>query len=139
LGNLRHNMEDRIICFLIDDDDDDQEIFSLALSNIDENIHCITANDGIDALTKLNREDKFTPHFIFLDLNMVRMNGRECLQEIRKIPRLENVPVIIYSTSSEQRDIVETKHMGAADYIVKPPSMALLEKRLEQVLRGYNT
>lgn len=132
-------MTDRIICFLIDDDDDDQEIFSLALSNIDENIHCVTANDGIDALTRLHNEDKFTPHFIFLDLNMVRMNGRECLSEIRKIPRLDNIPVIIYSTSSEQRDISETKDLGAADYIVKPPSMALLEKRLEQVLRGYHT
>jgi len=132
-------MEDRIICFLIDDDDDDQEIFSLALSNIDENIHCITANDGIDALTKLNKEDQFTPHFIFLDLNMVRMNGRECLSAIRQIPRLDSIPVIIYSTSSEQRDIAETKDLGAADYIVKPPSMSQLEKRLEQVLRGYHT
>ena len=127
---------DDIICFLIDDDDDDQEIFSLALSNIDESIRCITANDGVDALSKLNLEDQFTPNFIFLDLNMVRMNGRECLVEIRKIPRLNDVPVIIYSTSSEQKDIIETRVLGAADYIVKPPSMALLEKRLEQVLKG---
>lgn len=139
MGNLRHNMEDKIICFLIDDDDDDQEIFSLALSNINENIDCITADDGIDALSKLNKEEKFTPDFIFLDLNMVRMNGRECLSAIRRIPRLDNIPVIIYSTSSEQRDITETRQLGAADYIVKPPSMALLEKRLEQVLREYHT
>ncbi len=89
-------MEDRIICFLIDDDDDDQEIFSLALSNIDDNIHCITANDGIDALVRLNKEDTFTPNFIFLDLNMVRMNGRECLSEIRKIPRLDSCDYLFH-------------------------------------------
>lgn len=128
-------MRDRITCFLIDDDDDDQEIFALALSNIDEEINCITANDGIDALNKLSVDETFTPDFIFLDLNMVRMNGRECLVEIKKIQRLQKVPVIIYSTSSEQKDISETKLLGATDYIIKPPSMTQLEIRLEQVLR----
>jgi DNA-binding response OmpR family regulator len=128
-------MHEKITCFLIDDDDDDQEIFSLALNNIDEAINCVMANDGIDALNKLSLDDNFTPDFIFLDLNMVRMNGRECLIEIKKIERLQEVPIIIYSTSSEQKDISETKLLGAADYIIKPPSMTQLEKRLEQVLR----
>ncbi len=128
-------MQEKIICFLIDDDGDDQEIFSLALNTIDENIGFVTANDGIEALDKLHIDNAFTPHFIFLDLNMVRMNGRECLRELKKIPRLNNIPVIIYSTSSEQKDITETIMLGAADYIVKPPSISLLTKRLEQVLR----
>jgi DNA-binding response OmpR family regulator len=128
-------MHDKITCFLIDDDDDDQEIFSLALNNIDQAISCVTANDGIDALHKLNIDNTFTPDFIFLDLNMVRMNGLECLAEMKKIQRLQNIPIIIYSTSSEQKDISASKLLGAADYIVKPPSMAQLEKRLEQVLR----
>jgi DNA-binding response OmpR family regulator len=128
-------MQEKIICFLIDDDDDDQEIFTMALNTIGEEINCITANDGIDALNKLNIDTDFIPDFIFLDLNMVRMNGRECLIEIKKIPRLNNTPVIIYSTSSEQRDMIETKELGATDYIVKPPSISTLTKRLEQVLR----
>jgi DNA-binding response OmpR family regulator len=131
-------MQEKIICFLIDDDDDDQEIFALALSTIDEDITCITANDGIDAVNKLNMDTEFTPDFIFLDLNMVRMNGRECLVEIKKLTRLNDTPVIIYSTSSEMKDITETKLMGAADYIVKPPSISSLVTRLEQVLRGKN-
>lgn len=128
-------MQEKIICFLIDDDDDDQEIFSLALNTIDENISFVTANDGIEALNKLQIEGAFIPHFIFLDLNMVRMSGRECLREIKKIPHLKNIPVIIYSTSSEQKDITETMLLGATDYIVKPPSISILTKRLEQVLR----
>lgn len=132
-------MDDKIICYLIDDDDDDQEIFSLALNDIDETIACVTAGDGIEALAKLKGEEQFKPNFIFLDLNMVRMNGRECLTAIRKIPRLDDTPVIIYSTSSEEKDILETKDLGAADYIVKPPSLSLLVKRLEQVLRGNHT
>jgi len=128
-------MQEKIICFLIDDDHDDQEIFSLALNAIDEEIDCITANDGVDAINKLRRDQGFTPHFIFLDLNMVRMSGRECLKEIKKIPHLNDIPVIIYSTSSEQKDITETMLLGASDYIVKPPSISILTKRLEQVLR----
>jgi len=128
-------MQEKIICFLIDDDYDDQEIFMLALNTIGEDINCITANDGIEALNKLQIDTDFTPDFIFLDLNMVRMNGRECLIEMKKIPRLNNTPIIIYSTSSEQKDISDTKQLGAADYIVKPPSISVLTKRLEQVLR----
>jgi len=128
-------MQEKIICFLIDDDHEDQEIFSLALNAIDEDIDCVTASDGVDALDKLRIDRGFTPHFIFLDLNMVRMNGRECLKEIKKIPHLNNIPVIIYSTSAEQKDITETKLLGATDYIVKPPSISILTKRLEQVLR----
>ena len=128
-------MQEKIICFLIDDDHEDQEIFSLALNAIDEDIDCVTASDGVDALNKLRKERGFTPHFIFLDLNMVRMNGRECLKEIKKIPHLNDIPIIIYSTSSEQKDITETKLLGATDYIVKPPSISILTKRLEQVLR----
>lgn len=128
-------MQEKIICFLIDDDHEDQEIFSLALNAIDEDIDCVTASDGVDALDKLRIDRGFTPHFIFLDLNMVRMNGRECLKEIKKIPHLINIPVIIYSTSAAQKDITETKLLGATDYIVKPPSISILTKRLEQVLR----
>ncbi|PSL27500.1 response regulator [Chitinophaga ginsengisoli] len=128
-------MQEKIICFLIDDDHDDQEIFSLALNAIDEEIDCITANDGVDAINRLRRDRGFTPDFIFLDLNMLRMSGRECLKEIKKIPHLNDIPVIIYSTSSEQKDITETMLLGASDYIVKPPSISILTKRLEQVLR----
>lgn len=127
-------MQGKIICFLIDDDNDDQEIFILALDTIGKDIHCITANDGIEALNKLQTDTDFIPDFIFLDLNMARMNGRECLVEMKKIPRLNNTPIIIYSTSSELKDLAETKQLGAADYIVKPPSISILTKRLEQVL-----
>jgi DNA-binding response OmpR family regulator len=130
-------MQEKIVCFLIDDDDDDQEIFSLAVSNIDDQIKCVTANDGVEALKMLNQDTQFKPNFIFLDLNMARMNGKDCLVELRRMDRLKDVPVIIYSTSSEQRDIQETRQLGATDYIVKPPSMTMLEKRLEQVLRKY--
>ena len=117
-------------CFLIDDDIDDQEIFTLVLKSVNPSISCVVASDGIEAVSKLKKDDAFNPDLIFLDLNMPRMNGKECLQEIKKIDRLKKTPVIIYSTSSEQQDIIETRNLGAADYLEKQSSVAELRKKL---------
>jgi CheY-like chemotaxis protein len=117
-------------CFLIDDDADDQEIFTLVLKSVNPAITCITANDGFEAVTRLTEEKTFNPDYIFLDLNMPRMDGKECLREIKKIDRLKGIPVIIYSTSSEQKDILETRALGASDYLEKQSSIMELRSRL---------
>ncbi len=125
------------MCFLVDDDVDDQEIFALALRKVDPDINCLFANDGIDALSKLQQDESFIPDYIFLDLNMPRMNGRQCLIELKKIDRLSHVPVIMYSTSSEQKDIHETKSLGATDYVAKPPSISTLTQALAHIFAKY--
>ncbi|OIN59183.1 response regulator [Arsenicibacter rosenii] len=130
-------MAQQKMCFLVDDDIDDQEIFAMALHKVDPAIACIFANDGIDALTKLQQDQSFIPHYIFLDLNMPRMNGRQCLVELKKIDRLSQVPVIMYSTSSEQKDISETKALGATDYVAKPPSISILTQALTHIFAKY--
>jgi DNA-binding response OmpR family regulator len=60
------------------------------------------------------------PEYIFLDLNMPRMNGKQCLAEIKRIKKLSDVPVIIYSTSKLESDITETRKLGATYYMTKP-------------------
>src|ERR1700710_1619000 len=120
-----------ITCFLIDDDKDDQEIFMLALQDINVAVACITANNGNDALQKFNDDETFLPDYIFLDLNMPKINGRQCL--IKKINRLKHIPVIIYSTSSAQRDKVETEILGASAFITKPSSISEFSKILSHV------
>src|SRR5215216_7180747 len=107
--------------FLADDDADDQEIFKEALSEIDKSIRCLTASSGEEALSKLTGGLKPLPDYIFLDLNMPRMDGLQCLTEIKKIKILKNIPVIIYSTSSAQKDVEETRKLGADYFITKPP------------------
>ena len=108
---------------MIDDDQDDQEIFGIALEKIGIPINLVTANDAFEGLEKLNKEKTFIPDFIFLDLNMPLMNGRQCLAEMKKCPALSKIPVIIYSTSEEQKDIIETMAMGASGFITKPGSL----------------
>lgn len=120
-------------CLLVDDDEDDQEIFSIAMEQADPSMKCISASDGREALSIL--EDRsFTPDYIFLDLNMPRMDGKECLREIRKQSRLNDVPVIIFTTSSSNRDEEETKQLGANFFITKPPFVSTLATTLAGLL-----
>jgi CheY-like chemotaxis protein len=123
-------------CLLVDDDDDDKEIFCLALQIVDPSIDCTTASDGLEALSILTN-NSFVPDYIFLDLNMPRMDGKECLKEIRKRRQLNNVPVIIFSTSSADKDIQETRKLGASSFITKPPLVATLAKKLSDVFSSH--
>ena len=127
--------DDFIRCMVIDDDLDDHEIFSLALGETDVNAEVMHAYDGVDALQQLKAGEGSLPDFIFMDLNMPRMNGRECLAEIKKHERLQEIPVVIYSTSSEIRDLVDMQQLGAAAYIVKSPDIHDLTMALDDFMQ----
>jgi CheY-like chemotaxis protein len=125
-------MVDALQCMLIDDDLDDHEIFSLALQELDIDVKLTSVYNAHQAISLLE-SGKFFPDFIFLDLNMPRVNGKQCLVEIKSIPANKSIPVVIYSTSSEIRDLVEVQHLGAEAYIVKSSSI----KDLVAALRDF--
>lgn len=127
-------MMQNLTLLFIDDDTDDQEIFSFALQKVDSSIRCIISGDCKEALEKITSDKTFIPDFIFLDLNMPRIGGRQCLAEIKKIPRLAHVPVIIYTTSNEQRDKEETKKLGANYFLTKPTDISKLINALKKIL-----
>ncbi|HSZ72866.1 MAG TPA: response regulator [Cytophagaceae bacterium] len=114
-----------IRCLIAEDDVDDQEIFSIAVSELDKSYDCTYTLNGIEALEQLNGSAEL-PDYIFLDLNMPRMNGIQCLEEIKKQERLSHIPVVIYSTSSGQNFIDEALLHGAASFITKPPRISEL-------------
>jgi DNA-binding NtrC family response regulator len=118
-------------CFLIDDDDDDRDIFALALENAHGISRCIMAKNGVDAVKIINETD-FVPEYIFIDLNMPLMSGKECLLALKK-SRLAAVPIIVYTTSSNCTDVEETKKMGATHYLVKPTSVTALTDILSNI------
>jgi len=74
------------LVFLIDDDIDDQEVFEMALKEVQPLAQCVFAADGILALEKIKTDASFLPHTIFIDINMPRMNGAQCLREIKRSP-----------------------------------------------------
>ncbi|MGZ3883469.1 MAG: response regulator [Bacteroidia bacterium] len=108
------------IILIIDDDEDDRSLFFDAVKEIDPDLKCISAVNGQDALTVLRSKGAALPDYIFLDLNMPRLNGKQCLAELKKDPRLSKIPVIIYSTSKRIEDVEETKKLGAENFITKP-------------------
>lgn len=124
---------DHSLWFVIDDDMDDQEIFSIAANKVDPAIQCTFANDGVHALERVTHEPAFNPGCIFLDVNMPRMNGIECLEALRGIDRLLNVPIFICSTSADPKIIAKVKALGAHDFIVKPATISEFATVLNEV------
>src|SRR5690348_4240316 len=92
---------------IIDDDDDDRELFYEAVTSIDEKYTCMMAVSGEQAIELLREPVDHEPDLIFLDLNMPRMNGKQCLIKLRQFEHLSHIPIIIYSTSKIQRDVEE--------------------------------
>ncbi len=118
---------------LIDDDKDDQEIFSEAVKDISHVINCTTFFDASMALAELSSME-VAPDVIFLDLNMPVMNGQQFLTQIKKNAGLKNIPVIIFTTSSDVKTIFATKDLGAHDFITKPASCAEVVNLLKPLL-----
>ncbi len=119
---------------IIDDDEDDRELFCEAVSQVSKDITCFHATDGEKALELLTDFDQSLPDFIFLDLNMPRLNGKECLAEIKKRQRIRHIPVIIYSTSNNRQDKEDTRRLGAADFLHKPNQFDHLIRELKTIL-----
>lgn len=120
-------------CYFIDDDEDDHDFFCTATQAIDPAIECLFAKSGIEAVDNLT-QTSLTPDYIFIDMNMPRMDGKQCLTEIRKINRLNAVPVYIYSTSGTPGLIDEILQMGAKEFLIKPTNMHALEQLLRRIL-----
>ena len=77
------------------------------------------------------------PDLIFLDLNMPKMNGLEFLKAFKEISSFRNIPVVIYTTSSNPTDYNRTKEYGAVDYLIKPSNSKALYQKLILVLNQH--
>ena len=125
-------MNSRII--LADDDADDRVIFSEALSEVRANQQLTVFSDGVELMNYLQQAAEL-PQLLFLDLNMPKKSGFECLREIRTNERYKDISIAIYSTSSSRKDIDETYNRGADVYIRKPSDYSELKLVLKKVLR----
>jgi len=119
---------------IVDDDTDDRYFFRSAIRKNNPSYQCIEAENGVDALDQL-RKAKQLPDFIFLDLNMPKMDGRECLKELKKDKTLKDIPVIIYSTSDYKLDKEVTKELGADYYITKLSDIYELPEELLKAMK----
>jgi len=121
-------------CLLIDDDPDDQEIFQMCLNKIAPHISLTSASNGVEGIHLLQSDTRYLPEFIFIDINMPKMNGLECLRMIKEIDRLKHSKTFMYSTTAEQNVVKKSKELGADDFIIKPVKTVELKERLSQIL-----
>ena len=93
---------------LAEDDDEDRMVFLEALDSLKIKTAVQTVNNGAALIKHLQDLNSVIPHLLFLDLNMPKKSGLACLVEIKQMERLKNLTIVIYSTSSSEKDIEET-------------------------------
>ena len=120
--------------FLADDDQDDRELFMDALSELPIETSVKQFQNGVDLMAELYSGNP-KPDTIFLDLRMPLMDGFECLTDIRSIPELSEIQIIIYSTSYNENEVEQLKESGANLYIKKPNSYNQLKTVLYKSLK----
>lgn len=119
---------------LADDDSDDREFFCEALQNVPIPAELSIVKDGDELMQWLIKKRECLPDLLFLDLNMPRKNGHECLKEIKQHPELKVIPVIILSTAANAPEIDTLYKNGAQYYIQKPNGFSDLVQVIGELL-----
>jgi len=115
---------------MVDDDADEVFLFEEALREVNSNSKLVTIGGGEPCFDVL---ENIIPDFIFLDVNMPKVNGKDYLKAIKKNNNLSGVPVIMYSTSLSPADKEFFRESGA-EFITKPPSFKELVSFIKQLL-----
>ena len=90
-------------------------------------------NNALDALSSI-KSGMPAPDYIFIDLNMPKLNGLQCLAEIKNVPGWSDIPTYLYSTSSEQSYVEQALQKGAVAFITKPSRISDFTKILAAIL-----
>ena len=112
---------------LVEDNPDDEALMIRALTKNGIANEIVVAHDGVEALDYLfgegqheGRDVEDVPELILLDLKLPKIDGLDVLRRLRDDSRTKYVPVVVLTTSSEQRDIIESYNLGANSYVTKP-------------------
>ena len=119
---------------LADDDTDDCRFFKKALDALAIPSNLTIVNDGDELMNYLAEKLEYPPHVLFLDINMPRKNGIECLTEIRQNEKFKDPPVVMFSTSNSWDTINRLFKSGAHVYIRKPSDFGQLKQVIHHAL-----
>ena len=119
---------------LADDDVDDCTFFKKALNDLPLSSQLEMVHDGEQLMQLLNNETSLLPHVLFLDINMPRKNGYECLAELKQSDRLKDLPVIMFSTSNSREAMSQLFKSGVDVYIRKPGNFDQLKELIHHAL-----
>jgi CheY-like chemotaxis protein len=133
-----------ITLLLVDDDPDDRLLIGDALEEGGLTVDLRSVNDGEELMDYLYRRGRYAdlvesphPSLVLLDLWMPRKSGHQALEEIRAVPELRRLPVVVLTTSKAEEDIVRAYDLGANSYMVKPPTFDALVEAMNNLGRYW--
>lgn len=125
---------------LVEDRDEDAELAMMALQDHKLANNIVRVKDGQEALDFLFAQNDFSdrinakrPKVVLLDLKMPKVDGIEVLKQIRNEPKTKTMPVVVLTTSNEERDRVEAYNLGVNSYIVKPVDFEQFSKSVREL------
>lgn len=137
-------MTKSITILIVDDDEEDRMLTADALEECGLAGDLRVVEDGQEALDYLRREGRYgdptsspRPNLVLLDLNMPRLDGRAVLDAIKKDPALRRIPVIVFTTSRDEVEVMSTYDRGANSYVTKPVTFAALVQTMKDLGRYW--
>jgi len=127
--------KEKLKILLVEDDRIEILKFKRSISNIVDDYDLSLSNNGKEAFFEIDKE---IPDLIILDLNMPDINGIEFLTILKNDDELKHIPVIILTTSNNDRDISECYRLGIAGYVLKPLKYDDYESKIKSILRYWS-
>ena len=134
-------IDTNIVIVLVEDNEDDQTLATRALERAGVTNQVVVLEDGVQALSffeeagRPGSTDSERTYLVLLDLKLPRVGGLEVLRRLREDPRTRRIPVVVLTSSDEERDLVESYDLGANSYIRKPVDFAQFSEVIVQL--GY--
>lgn len=138
----KHEATSALTIVLVEDNQDDVELTLTALEEYRLRNPVVVLRDGQDAVDYLFCEGDYagqrneTPDLILLDLKLPKVDGLEILRMIKQDQRLKNIPVVVLTSSREEKDVIAGYNLGANSYIVKPVDFEQLVETV-RAIGGY--
>ena len=122
---------------LVEDNPADADLMCEAIASGKLHLDIATVRDGVEALRYLRGEGAYSdaprPDLILLDLNLPKMDGRQVLMAIKNDADLRGIPVVVLTSSSAERDIVQSYNLGANCYVIKPVDLKAFQSIVKDV------
>lgn len=125
---------------VIEDNDDDYFYFEMAVKSHDSDINLIRCTDREDFdcyFENLYVDQKDTPLFFIIDLNLPGMTGLDIIEQLRSLNRLKQIPVLVFSASQNTADILSSYQLGANSYIQKPLQSSDFMDKVKDLLKYW--
>ena len=127
-------MGNKALFVLIDDDIDDYEIFKMAISDVDKPLQCIYFPDCESAVAHFSQPSVTPPGYVFVDINLPRTSGDECLQQLQSLKAFDDPCIIIYSSSIPEEWKPRLKTIGVNKFVEKQGSIPLLVDQIQHLM-----